>query len=273
MVLNGYSKKKFLWKIIRCTSLIVLIFCCWLMPVIAAEKNDAKVITLTASSWVPYIYKDNNGNAKGLYIDILSEIFEKEMGLDLKYNELPWKRAQVNLKHGLADLLLTVPTKERLEYAVKSDLPVMELFLYVYTYKDHPRLNEINSIKSGLDIKKLGLIPVTNRGNSWHKLNIDSFGVETYYVNEEENSFRFLSHKRADITIEPLYAGSYLINKLGLASKIVPTKARFEPTLFHLLLSKKSKHIKKMDRINQIIKRLKTSGRLGEILKKYADIE
>lgn len=273
MGLKGYSKKRFLWGRIWGINLVFLSFCCCTIPVMAAEKNNATIVSLAASSWAPYIYKDKNGKANGLYIDILTEIFETEMGLSLEYKELPWKRAQMNVKYGQADLLVTVPTKERLEYTVQSDLPVMELFLYVYTYTGHPKLSEINTIKSGLDVKKLGLVPVTNRGNSWHQMNIDSFGVNTYYVTEEENAFMVLAHRRADITIEPIYAGSYLINNLGLSSKIVPTKARFGPILFHLLLSRKSKHHKKMDQINQVTERLKTSGRLQEILNKYAVIK
>lgn len=273
VVQKDYFNKEFSWERIWITSLVFLIFCCNTTLVISAEQDNENVISLAASSWPPYIYKDKSGNGKGLHIDILRELFETEMGLSLEYKELPWKRAQLNVQYGQADVLLTVPTEERLTYAVKSEQAVYELYLYAYTYKDHPRLNEINAITSGLDVKKLELLPVTNRGNSWHKLNIDSFGVKTYYVNEEENAFRVLAHRRADITIEPLYAGSYLINKFGLSSKIVPTKARFGPLLFHLLLSKKSKYFKKMDQINQALNRLKTSGRLQEILNKYTVVK
>jgi len=271
--MKSYFNKMLDWNKVQVICFFTLSLCCITAQVDAADKNSANVVSIAASSWPPYIYNDKNGSAKGLYIDILSEIFEKKMGLYLEYKELPWKRAQIHVQHGQADLLLTVSTEERLKYTESSRLPVFELYLYAYTYSGHPRIKEINSITSGLDIKKFGLLPVTNLGNSWHKLNIDNLGVMTYYVKEEENAFKVLAHRRADITIEPLYAGNYMINKLNLSSKIVPTKARFGPIFFHLLLSKKSEHIKKMNQINEALERLKSSGRLQEILNKYAVIK
>ena len=59
-------------------------------------------------------------------IDILKEIFENQMGYILEFKELPWKRAQKNVEKGAADLLVTVVTKERLEYAIKSDFPILQ---------------------------------------------------------------------------------------------------------------------------------------------------
>ena len=234
--------------------------------------DPGKAIVFTSPPWKPYIYQDENGAVQGVYIDILKAIFEEGLQLPVAYVDYPWKRAQKAVKDGQADLIITIATPDRLQYAVKSELPVLEMYLHVYTYRDHPRLAEISTIRSGDDILKMRLKPVTNLGNVWHKNNIDHLGVETHYVPSEENAFLFLAAKRADITIEPLIAGNYLIKQLDLAERIIPTTARFGPLKFYLLLSKKSPFLQRMKEIDQVIDALHQSGRMRYIYDRYQQI-
>lgn len=238
----------------------------------AFDSLPMEGITYATSPWKPFNYEDQ-GKCHGLYIDILKEIFEIELGIPLHCRMFPWKRAQASVESGKADFLVTVATGSRLAYAVKSRLPILELYLYVYTYKGHPKQEAMNTITSGRDIRRLDLVPVTNLGNLWHKDNIEIHGVHTEYVPAEANAFQFLARKRADITIEPLYAGNYLISKLGLADRITPTRGRFGPTIFHLLLSKRSTHAKRMNQIDQAIEKVKGSPRYREILDHYETIK
>ena len=47
---------------------------------------------------------------KGLFYDIISEALEKRMGISVTWTAYPWKRCQENLKAGIDDAILTVPT-------------------------------------------------------------------------------------------------------------------------------------------------------------------
>ncbi|NNG01232.1 MAG: transporter substrate-binding domain-containing protein [Desulfobacteraceae bacterium] len=239
----------------------------------ADEKDQTGKATYAFSGWEPFSYIDEQGEVKGLYIDILREIFDNDFGVPLGFHARPWKRAQLSVETGEADFLVTIATEERLGYAIKSEDPILELHLFVYTYKNHPKLGEINGISSGIDIKELGLTPVTNIGNNWHKINIDSHGVDTHYVPTENNAFDFLAARRADILIEPLFTGTFLINQMGLSDKVIPTEAKFGPLVFHLLMSKKSPYAAKMDQINLAIKRVTSSARYQAILNQYEEIQ
>jgi polar amino acid transport system substrate-binding protein len=123
----------------------------------------------STSNWPPYIYTSADGKAQGLYVDILTELFKNKLEMELVFQKVPWKRAQSNVENGQADFLVTVPTEKRLEYTVKSDAPLLEFYLRIFAYAHHPKLAKIHTISSGRDIKELGLIPVTNIGNGWHK--------------------------------------------------------------------------------------------------------
>lgn len=229
----------------------------------------AREVVLAASSWEPYTGVGEDGQGHGIYVDILREVFEKELGMDLKVRIFPWKRAQHFVKSGLADMVVTVATDERLHYAAKSDQQILDLSLHAFTYADHPKLNLINSIVEVKDIKRFGLIPVSNFGNNWHRDNIDNLGVATQYVPSEKHAFQVLAAKRADITLEPLFAGKYLIRQQGMESKIIATKARLKPLAVHLLVSMKSPLIESMDDINGALARVRNSGRIDVIMMSY----
>ena len=237
--------------------------------------------SLPEGDWYPIQHKsktsiDNIGNCagyEGLYFELLDELFNKQLSIDINCHLLPWKRAQAHVKRGLADFLITVATDERLEYAVKSKQPIFQLYMHVYTYVDHPLIESIKNIKTVQDIVRLGLIPVTNRGNGWHKENIDAYGVPTHYVSLEKDIIKFLAAKRADIVIDAAITTNYKIKQLGLSSKIEFTEVRFGPVDFHLLMSKKSPAIKLMPAIDEAMQSMIDKGKLEKINQKYLLME
>lgn len=238
---------------------------------LAEDKKFSQKIRYATSDWIPYCYINAEGEPVGLYVDILKAIFEEEMGIELEYRTFPWKRAQVKLETGEMDFTVTIATQSRLEYTIKTETPVLEQFLYVYTYKSHPKSRAIDMISTGMDIKKLNLKPVTNIGNNWHQINIDNFGVKTYYVPEEKNAFKVLAARRADLVIEPRFAANYLIGKLGLKGDIKQTQARFGPLTFHILISKKSYYAGQIEQINQVVKKVVTSKWYEALMALYKD--
>jgi len=244
----------------------------------SSQNSFSEVIySLPEGDWYPVHYKGKTSIDKiegcseheGLFIELLDEVFNKRLGVDLNCHPRPWKRAQANVKRGVADFLITVPTEDRLKYSVKSKQPIFQLFMHVYTYADHPLIENIKNIKTVQDIVRLGLIPVTNRGNGWHKENIDSYGASTHYVNLDEDIIKFLAAKRADIMIDAAITTNYKIKKLGLSSKLEFTEVRFGPLNFHILMSKKAKAVRLMPAIDAAIKSMIDRGVLEKTTQKY----
>jgi len=253
-------------------SATLLLYSCLLFALPAHAAEPLK-LSYTASDWKPFSYLDDAGVPKGIYNDMILKIFEKELGIKVSFIQAPWKRAQYLVETGKADFFITVKTEKRLEYTIATEQPLLQLYLHIFTYKDHSQLAEIQKITSGNDIKRLNLIPVTNIGNLWHKKNIDGYGVKTHYVEEEENAFQIVASRRADITIEPIYAGAHLIKELGLADKVVVTDARFGPINMHLMFGRKSPHLHLLPKINEAIDRLKEDGTFEKILGNYKKIK
>lgn len=246
-------------------------------PLIAlsAEENPPAIVYAIGPP-APPLYDLQPGSQygwQGLFIDLLDEILVKELGHRLVFKQYPWKRAQQNIKEGAADITVAALTEERLEYSFKSDEPILKMYLYVYTYADHPQIEKIRQIKSPQDIMALGLLPATNQGNSWHKENIDAFGVKTFYVPNDENLVQFLAMQRADIIIDAPITMNPLIKQFDLTAKIVQTDVRFGPVNFHLLVSKKSPYASLLPKINEVIHRLERQGTLERMALQYSRLK
>lgn len=253
-------------------------------PVRAENKIEAiteVTYSFSDADWYPIFYKPNRnaGNSsgcrdyEGLFIELLDEIFNKRLNIDVQCKTFPWKRAQLNVKTGQDDFLITVPTEPRLKYAVKSKQPIFQLHMHVYTYSGHPLIDEIKNIKTLEDIVDLDLVTVTNLGNGWHKQFIEAHGIPTHYTQDDEHILKFLAAKRADIIIDAKTPTNYNIKRLGLSSQIEFTDVTFGPLDFYLLMSKKSKATMLMPAIDETIQALTLEGYLERVTEKYMLLE
>lgn len=241
------------------------------LPSSAQTPNPAFVRYATAES-PPFLVSDRSRSSgvSGLWADVLNEILSKRMGLPWNCVLLPWKRVQADVQSGNADLIITVPSEERLAYAIATNHPVFEGYLHVYTYKGHPKIKEIRRIQGVGDIQRLGLVPVTNLGNNWHRENIDVAGIPTHYAPADENIARFLAARRADIMIELPATMNPMVKSLGLAQSIEMTPARFGPIGFHILVGRKSPLASSMDALNQAVDRFIQDGTRKHLVSRYS---
>ena len=241
---------------------------------ISARAGDDLVVRFAMTDAPPLssAAPDTASGMKGLYPDILDDVLTRRMGLPWKRTFLPWKRAQLELKTGNADVIITVPSEERRAYSMPSALPVFQEFLHIYTYKGHPRINEIRNIRGAADIRRLSLVPATNIGNNWHSENIDAHGTKTWYVPADEILPRFLAAKRADIIIDTPSTMDPKIKNLGLEGQIEKTPARFDPINFHLLVGKESPLASMMHALNESVEQFVRDGTRERFAAKHLGI-
>lgn len=255
-------------------SLLILIASLLMIPRygLCADQGNPVLVCAVGTPGAPFHEPDQGSRYgwKGLFIDILDRVLVQELGMGLILEPYPWKRAQKQVEDGNADFLISVPTRERLRYSIASDEPLLKMYLHVYTYVGHPKLDEIRKITSPKDIIALNLIPVTNEGNGWHKENIDSLGIKTLYVPNDENLVQFLAKRRADIMIDAPISMNHLIRRYGLTADIVQTDVQFGPVNFHLLMSRKSQHAGLMPKINAAIGKMAADGTLERLAVEYA---
>ncbi len=111
--------------------------------------------------WVPIEFKDEDGEAEGISIDILKNI-AKKLNIKLEYVKTSsWAQTQKFLKEKKCDVLPTaIITNERKKYAIFTK-PYLSYKLAVITKNDKPLVNSLDEIvnKTMSRKKGSGLIP------------------------------------------------------------------------------------------------------------------
>jgi polar amino acid transport system substrate-binding protein len=105
----------------------------------------------------PYIFANSEERPDGIFYDIIENAFRR-MGIPLKYEVFPWKRAQVIVETKQADALITIPTSTRFKYLAPSREPVFVMKYKIFTQRDNPNIEKIKSIQSFSDLKGLKII-------------------------------------------------------------------------------------------------------------------
>lgn len=237
-----------------------------------AKADDRPVIlhSVSVADWYPiYHFSESGVQIEGLMADLLKALFIDELQWQPVSVARPWARAQREVAEGETDFFVSVPTKSRKQYALVTSIPLFRLYLNLYTYTDHPRLEAIKNVKTVEDIKSLDLVLVSNNGNGWHKANMEEKGVKTQWVAGDNEIIRFLAMKRADAMIDVALPMNYRITTLGLEDKVVKTDVTFGPIDFYLMVSKKSTYALKLDEINSALERMRDKGKLEQIWSNY----
>ncbi len=83
-----------------------------------AEKTNfpRKLKLVYFQNFEPFSWKSENGEMKGIYIDLMNEALEKRLKIGISHGGYPWARAQKMLKTGRADGFVTFPSQERKRY-------------------------------------------------------------------------------------------------------------------------------------------------------------
>jgi len=224
----------------------------------------------STDEWPPFysVSKVDKGS-RGIFPEMIAHLFEQELGFKVQYKLRPWKRAQREIESGRSDFMLTIPTKARALYAQRASRPLFQLYLNLYIYADHPKIEAIKKIKTIEDIKALDLLLVSTAGNGWHESNVEKKGVRTEQVKTDLHAARFLASKRADGMIDVALSMSPKIKEAGLNGQIELTNVQFGPVDFYIMMSKKSQYIGLMPDINNALDTLYKRGELSRIVEKY----
>jgi polar amino acid transport system substrate-binding protein len=218
--------------------------------------------------WPPY-HEIVNGKEEGVLVEIVNELFTKRLGYRIEYNQLPWARAQYQVKYGQSDFMITIPIGDRLDYTYASDIPVFVSKFVIYTYPDHPRFNEIELIGSRDDLQKAELTAVSILGYEWFETNVEPYVSGFHYAIDDSEALILLSKKRADIIIASEEPTNVHIKKLSLESLVTQTKAVYEEKEMHILLSKENAVPGLLDELNTTLKEMKEEGVIDKIMESF----
>lgn len=192
-------------KILNCLSFIFM-FCLLGRTVLLAQEIEVEV-------WVndthpPYTYEEN-GEAKGIYIEVMKRISQRMEGYTISFNPAPWQRVKGEVRRGNA-FSFVPPYYHGHDwlYVWPYSLPIMEESVVVVC-----RAEVLKTPRPNWPEDYLGLIVANNTG-------YDGFGGDRFrqYVGEGKITLQETKTTKQNITmLVKGRADCYMVNKLSYA--------------------------------------------------------
>lgn len=217
-------------------------------------------------NYPPYSYEEN-GIAKGVYVDILKAAFEQIEEYEIKFNMMAWKRAIIMIKKG------TIPaffppyySDERISW-IKFSEPILAettiLFAQEKTLKGKKRYPE----------DFYGLTACLNRGFSTLTLGGEEFteAIKQKKITLVEGNDNKACLNRVSKGLADFYINDQLIDisEFQNINKGLTAQKNFGHVGF-TLKSKKYPFINDLEnKLNEVINTMKSNGQIDQIINKY----
>ncbi len=199
--------------------------------------DDKPLRVVYFDNYAPYSWLDDDGNMRGVFIDILDTVIGEKMDRSIEHIGLPWARAQQYIRNGEYDAMVAPITRDRRGYADISQQPVLNSRMAFFTYSSHPRMNEFKNYRALEDLKSFNFI--TQIGDGWAQEHLQD--MEVLYVRDLNTVLKLLGLGRADLFVEASLVAHWNLKQLDLSKKVTEVEdVTIEITPFHLMVSKKS---------------------------------
>ena len=240
--------------------LIFLLTICISTP--AFSQRTLKLVYF--ENYAPFSWKENN-QMHGILIDVLNEALQTRMGIPVKHEGYPWKRAQIMVKRNSADAFATVPTPERKEYTEISNEPVVLATFTMFIHKNDPKIDRYKKIKQLDDLKPFKLGQYI--GSGWAQKQLSNMTV--MWTPKFNSVLTMLRHNRFDIFIDTSQVIRYNIKKMGYQNQIIELPTILDSAPFKLCIGKKSPYVNILLKFDETIKEMRKDRSLQAIYNNY----
>ena len=223
-------------------------------------------LTITHTIFEPFVWSEDDAS-KGIYVDVLTEALQDRLGIPVRFIYYPWKRAQLLVENGRYDGFVTLVTPARLEYTDACRVPVVVATMGIFTYANHPRFKEMETIRAVPDLAGYRL--TTYLGHGWAKKHLDGYNVD-YSGVDVKSVLRMIAAQRGDLTVEPVEVVLYNLKTLGLKNKVVQVPGVFFGRLeFKLMIGKQSPYNDIIPKVDRALTDMGKDGSLQAIYDRY----
>ncbi len=215
-------------------------------------------------NFAPFSWKEN-GQMRGIYVDIINETIGQEKGIKVTHGGYPWKRAQIMVEKKRADAFITMPTARRKTYTIVSREPVHIFDIILYTHKKSRVISELKGVKILKDLEKFHT--VNYLGNGWAKENLGQMDLD--WVPTLDDALTLLSRNLYDVFVGTSQTVQCHIKRLGYQGQIIEIPIIVDSIPIHLCIGKNSVFADILPEFDKKMRVLRDSGQLQKIYAKY----
>lgn len=230
-------------------------------PVIAEIQR----LRLAVEPSPPFSHIDDEGVVTGLEVDI-ADALATGMGTSLETVACPWARCLKMAEQGDVDIVIGLSkTSAREQKFVFLDPPFISSILQISTYQRADARFDVSSL-ADFRALKVGV----QRGAVHFKAFDNDPLITKIYVKDIQSLFNMLLVGRVDAFIMPTVAANEYLFAFDTENEI--KRASFTHLIDqggYIALSKKSPLIENLETLQQVLRNLKSTGKLDTILTKY----
>ncbi len=246
--------------------LLILICLTLLLP---ASSFAEKIVFASPDDLPPKVYKDN-GELKGVYVDIIREIC-KRMKVDAEFVTFPWARAVVMAREGKVDAFFPpFITEDRKQFLYFSSEPMTFTRNVVFALKKkHIIVKNLGDLQ-GLVVGINSQYSCGAEFDSYKKnLSLDLSVDEEMLIKKLGRSDRV---KRIDVAIASEEAFKFLSQRLGYAQDFEPIYLLSESPSYVAFSKIKGEKAKvQAERFSKTLVKLKKEGFVQKTIEKYIE--
>ena len=247
---------------------VILIFICNLVFLsnVYAQKL---LLRFNTDEFAPFTYS-LEGKAAGPVVDIVNYVCEK-LDISCVHSDLPWRRAEKELKEGESDGLYVVGKNKTRTSWLYFSLPIITTQYGFFVLKSNPKVYKTIEDIQGY---KIGVFGPSNTSNSLDKINEQLKSDNKIPINIRilyDDSLVFKQLNSQNRGLHAVYSnkdvGNDFIQKLNL--KDIKYMGKQKELNYYISFSKKTVSKYLVEKFNEVIKDMHENNKLQEILDKY----
>jgi polar amino acid transport system substrate-binding protein len=224
-------------------------------------------------SYGVYAYTDAEGRAGGIDVDTI-QVFARELGCRVSFEEMPWTRVLLAIETGQLDLASSASmTEERLRYA-RFSIPYRQAEVAIYVRRGESGRFELDGLqdipKAGL---RLGIVTGYYYGDAFDTLmNDDKFAAQIDPAADYDTNIRKLLHGHIDgFIVDDVGVMVSALRKLGVREQVERHPLFLPGDDLHFMFSRKTVDALRVEGVNHVLERMQNDGRLQEIMRKHLE--
>lgn len=246
------NKKTFSFILIYVT----LFICFFNLPLYSDKDNEDTIILLGNRSIPPIIYEEN-GIAKGIFVDIASAIAETT-GCKFEIKTMDWRNAQNKVLAGEAHALLHINSDSEREKLYDFSDSILKSEFFIFKKQGNNVINRTADLKG----KDVG---VEEDGYPYHLLK-DYYGINLVIIPNWGKGFEMIESGEIDVVVVDKWIGEYELAK-SKVNCIVTLEDPLEIQYSRIAVKKGNGEL--LNLINNGLKQIKSDGTMNVIIKKW----
>lgn len=217
-------------------------------------------------TYSPMSFRDGEA-MRGILVDLFDELLGKRLGMPVVHTGYPWVRAQSLVRSGEQDAICTVPTPERLEYAIASAEPVLSMPVKLFAPASSPLLPQLAKVGSLDEMRALKPQVLSYIGNGWAREKLAGMRVD--WGGTFQEAVRKLLQGRGDVMVESAYTMQYTLQQLDHKQAVRMLPNVLEASQFHLLLGRRAAQQGWLPAFDEALRKFKREDGYAAIFARY----